>query len=290
MKKISLLFAVAVAALGFSSCSETWDDNPVIKTHEGEMKADFLNNPQMQDQVIMLTNDNKDGSFHLTCSQPDFGYAAVGTYRVQVSLTEDFAKFEEISQDFYDCGEINPLNADVAAILEKLSGVKTEADLPLPYQKLYMRLRAFVAQDEAHTQFLSNVVSFKGVSADYLAIWVSGVPVNMYLRGGFPEASDWGAIEMYQFMTGPEENTWVTNTITIPAGTEFKVADSSWGSCNWGGPTGSTTDIAVDTPFTLNTNSADGGPGNIKMAAAFTGIAHLSLVKGVYTLTMASAN
>lgn len=290
MKKISLLFAVAVAALGFSSCSETWDDNPVIKTHEGEMKADFLNNPQMQDQVIMLTNDNKDGSFHLTCSQPDFGYAAVGTYRVQVSLTEDFAKFEEISQDFYDCGEINPLNADVAAILEKLSGVKTEADLPLPYQKLYMRLRAFVAQDEAHTQFLSNVVSFKGVSADYLAIWVSGVPVNMYLRGGFPETGGWEAIEKYQFMTGPEENTWVTNTITIPAGTEFKVADSSWGSCNWGGPTGSTTDIAVDTPFTLNTNSADGGPGNIKMPAAFTGIAHLSLVKGVYTLTMASAN
>lgn len=290
MKKISLLFAVAVAALGFSSCSETWDDNPVIKTHEGEMKADFLNNPQMQDQVIMLTNDNKDGSFHLTCSQPDFGYAAVGTYRVQVSLTEDFAKFEEISQDFYDCGEINPLNADVAAILEKLSGVKTEADLPLPYQKLYMRLRAFVAQDEAHTQFLSNVVSFKGVSADYLAIWVSGVPVNMYLRGGFPETGGWEAIEKYQFMTGPEENTWVTNTITIPAGTEFKVADSSWGSCNWGGPTGSTTDIAVDTPFTLNTNPADGGPGNIKMPAAFTGIAHLSLVKGVYTLTMASAN
>lgn len=290
MKKISLLFAVAVAALGFSSCSETWDDNPVIKTHEGEMKADFLNNPQMQDQVIMLTNDNKDGSFHLTCSQPDFGYAAVGTYRVQVSLTEDFAKFEEISQDFYDCGEINPLNADVTAILEKLSGVKTEADLPLPYQKLYMRLRAFVAQDEAHTQFLSNVVSFKGVSADYLAIWVSGVPVNMYLRGGFPETGGWEAIEKYQFMTGPEENTWVTNTITIPAGTEFKVADSSWGSCNWGGPTGSTTDIAVDTPFTLNTNPADGGPGNIKMPAAFTGIAHLSLVKGVYTLTMASAN
>lgn len=290
MKKISLLFAVAVAALGFSSCSETWDDNPVIKTHEGEMKADFLNNPQMQDQVIMLTNDNKDGSFHLTCSQPDFGYAAVGTYRVQVSLTEDFAKFEEISQDFYDCGEINPLNADVAAILEKLSGVKTEADLPLPYQKLYMRLRAFVAQDEAHTQFLSNVVSFKGVSADYLAIWVSGVPVNMYLRGGFPETGGWEAIEKYQFMTGPEENTWVTNTITIPAGTEFKVADSSWSSCNWGGPTGSTTDIAVDTPFTLNTNPADGGPGNIKMPAAFTGIAHLSLVKGVYTLTMASAN
>ena len=278
------MFAVAVAALGFSSCSETWDDNPVLKTHEGEEKADFLNQPQMQDQVIMLTNDNKQGTFHLTCSQPDFGYAAVANYRVQCSLTEDFAKYEEIAQDFYNCAEINPLNADVAAAVEKLSGVQTEADLPLPYQKLYMRLRAYVAQDEEGTQFLSNVVSFKGVAVDYLAIWVSGIPVNIYLRGGFPDASDWGAVPQYQFVTGPEENTWVTGTITIPAGTEFKVADSSWGALNAGaGSAGS--NVVPNTPLVIDNGD---NPGNLTMTEAFTGIAHLSLVKGVYTLTMAT--
>lgn len=278
------MFAVAVAALGFSSCSETWDDNPVLKTHEGEQKADFLNQPQMQDQVIMLNNDNKEGTFHLTCSQPDFGYAAVANYRVQCSLTEDFAVFEEINQDFYNCAEINPLNADVAAAIEKLSGVQTEADLPLPYQKLYMRLRAYVAQDEEGTQFLSNVVSFKGVAVDYLAIWVSGVPVNIYLRGGFPDASDWGAVPQYQFVTGPEENTWVTNTITIPAGTEFKVADSSWGPLNAGaGSAGS--NVVPNTPLVIDNGD---NPGNLMMTEEFTGIAHLSLVKGVYTLTMAT--
>lgn len=278
------MFAVAVAALGFSSCSETWDDNPVLKTHEGEQKADFLNQPQMQDQVIMLNNDNKEGTFHLTCSQPDFGYAAVANYRVQCSLTEDFAVFEEINQDFYNCAEINPLNADVAAAIEKLSGVQTEADLPLPYQKLYMRLRAYVAQDEEGTQFLSNVVSFKGVAVDYLAIWVSGVPVNIYLRGGFPDASDWGAVPQYQFVTGPEENTWVTNTITIPAGTEFKVADSSWDPLNAGaGSAGS--NVVPNTPLVIDNGD---NPGNLMMTEEFTGIAHLSLVKGVYTLTMAT--
>ena len=177
------MFAVAVAALGFSSCSETWDDNPVIKTHEGVQQADFLNEPVMKDQVIMLTDQNREGVFHMTCSQPDFGYAAVGTYKVQISLTEDFKTYEEVSQDFYDCGAINVLNGDVASILEKLSGVKTEDDLPLPYQPVYMRLRAYVAQDEAQTTFISNVVKFKGVSADYLAIWVSDVPIDMYLRG-----------------------------------------------------------------------------------------------------------
>lgn len=278
------MFAVAVAALGFSSCSETWDDNPVIKTHEGEVKADFLNKPVMQDQSIMLSRENEDGTFHLTCSQPDFGYAAVATYKVQCSLTEDFANYEELAGEFYECDNINPKNADVAAALEKLSGVQTEADLPLPYQTLYMRLRTYIAQDEANTQFLSNVVSFKGVAVDYLAIWVSGIPMNIYLRGGMNE---WGATEgsEWQFVTGPDENTWVTpNPVTIAAGTEFKIADSSWGPLNVGaGDAGG--DVTPDTPIVI---SGGDNPGNLKMTADFYGIAHLSLEKGVYTLTMAS--
>lgn len=276
------MFAVAVAALGFSSCSETWDDNPVIKTHEGEVKANFLNEPVMQNQPLMLTQENQDGSFHLTCSQPDFGYAAVATYKVQCSLTESFETFEEINQEFYDCGEINPLNADVAAALEKLAGVKTDADLPLPYNKLYMRLRAYVAQDEAQTQFISNVVYFDKIAADYLAIWVSDVPVNIYLRGGFPDASDWGAVEQYQFVTGPEENTWVTKTISIPAGTEFKVADSSWGALNAGaGAAGAL--VTPGEPLVIDNGD---NPGNLHVDVDFNGYAHLSLVKGTYTLTL----
>ena len=81
----------------------------------------------------------------------------------------------------------------------------------------------------------------------------------MYLRGGFPETGGWEAIDKYRFMTGPEENTWVTNTITIPANTEFKVADPSWGPCNWGAPKSGDTTIKVNEPFTLNIDPADGG-------------------------------
>ena len=119
-----------------------------------------------------------------------------------------------------------------------------------------MRLRAYIPQTEANTTYISNVVSFNAVSADYLAIWVADVPVNMYLRGGFPDTGGWEAIEKYRFMTGPEENTWVTNTITIPADTEFKVADPSWSSeCNWGAPKSGDTTIKVNEPFTLNTTN-----------------------------------
>ena len=108
--------------------------------------------------------------------------------------------------------------------------------------------------------------------------------MNIYLRGGFPETPGWDAVEQYQFVTGPEENTWVTGTVTIPAGTEFKVADSSWGALNAGaGAAGSS--VVPDTPLVIDNGD---NPGNLTMTEAFHGYAHLSLVKGVYTLTMAS--
>lgn len=271
--------AACSLALGFVSCDETWDENPVLSTHEGVLTADFLNAPAMQDQTIMLTEANKDGKFHLTCSQPDFGYAAIATYKVQCSFTEDFAQYEEISQAFYNCAEINPVNKDVAAAIEKLAGVRTDADLPLPYQKLYMRLRSYVEQNEENTQYVSNVVSFANVSADFLAIWVSDVPVDIYLRGGMNNWGNDGLTADWQFKTGTEENTWVSPVVTIPAGTEFKVADSAWGSINLGA--GDPTIMPGDS-YGLAASDA----GNIKMGADFTGVATLRLEKGNYILIL----
>lgn len=282
------MFAVAVAALGFSSCSETWDDNPVLNTHEGVQTSDFLNQPQMQDQVLMITNDNKSGTFHMTCSQPDFGYAAVATYRVQCSLTEDFAQYEEISQNFYDCSQINPLNSDVAAALEKLKDVKTDADLPIEPVRLFMRLRAFVAQDEANTQFLSNVVSFKGVGVNYLAIWVAGVPVNLYMRGGM---NDWGATpgSPWQFVTGAEENTWMLYDVTIGANVSIKVSTDSWGTPNLGGDAGENeASQMIDAGTEYKMTSGDNS-GHMRMDKEFHGNVLLRLEAGVYYITFIPA-
>lgn len=269
-------------AFGFSSCNETWDDNPVIKTHEGTLQADFLNTPTMQDQSLMITNDNKTGTLHLTCSQPDYGYAAIATYKVQCSLKEDFADFLEIDQAFTNCAQINPVNNDVAQALEKLSGVKTEADLPLPYQKLYIRLRAYVEQDPEHTEYISNVVSFNSISADYLAIWVADVPVNIYIRGG---VNGWGSDPSWQFMTGNEENTWVLNNVIIPANDSFKIADSSWG-LNLGGNAGENENAQmIDPEGTVELTSGD-NPGHLRFKSEFKGNLTLRLEKGTYSLTI----
>ena len=202
MKKIILMFVWIAAVLSFSSCSETWDDNPRLLTHEGVITDNFLNEPVLQEQYILLTRENQDASLHLTCSQPNMGYAAIVTYKVQVSLTEDFSEYEEITQAFYDCANINPVNKDMAAAIEKLSGVTTEEDLPLDYMRVYLRLRAYIETSESNTQFLSNVVYYEhiGIAENYLAIWIPDQPVNIYLRGSFDEG--WNALPEYQFMTG----------------------------------------------------------------------------------------
>ena len=169
------------------------------------------------------------------------------------------------------------MNGDVAAALEYLCDVKTEKDLPLDYHKLYMRLRAYVEQREAETTYFSNVVSFNGVSADYLAIWVSGVPVDIYLRGGFDPS--WNALPEYQFVTGPEKNTWVIENVSVDAGVEFKVADASWGSLNLGA--GDSSVITPGDAFVLNGGE---NPGNLTLSENFTGLVQLSREHGIYTV------
>ena len=285
MKKIILMFVWIAAVLSFSSCSETWDDNPRLLTHEGVITDNFLNEPVLQEQYILLTRENQDASLHLTCSQPNMGYAAIVTYKVQVSLTEDFSEYEEITQAFYDCANINPVNKDMAAAIEKLSGVTTEEDLPLDYMRIYLRLRAYIETSESNTQFLSNVVYYEhiGIAENYLAIWIPDQPVNIYLRGSFDEG--WNALPEYQFVTGKDENTWVIKEFTLAAGTEFKVADSTWGPLNLGA--GDSNTVSVGKPFAL---AGGDNPGNLTINEDFTGLIQLKLEAGVYYLTLEPAN
>lgn len=289
------MMTVAAAALGCASCSETWDGNPVLKTHDGILTEDFLNKPVLQDQYIQLTEDSRDGSFHLTCSQPDFGYAAIATYKVQVSLTEDFARYEEISQGFFNCAEINPLNHDMASSIEKLYDVTTEDDLvnvPDDF-KIYVRLRAYIAQDEENTQYLSNPVYFSHVSVNYLAVWISGNPVDLYLRGGF---NNWDNLVdgdfSWQFKTGPAEQTWVLyvdEAHTIPANSSIKVSTATWGSPNLGGNAGENDDSQMIEAGTEYAMTMGDNPGHMRMDKPFYGEVVLRLENGVYYITFEPA-
>ena len=98
MKKISILFATLVAVLCFSSCKE--DTTPRLDKDPATL-AFTINTPPMANQVFELTTD---GTFDLSCSQPDYGFSAICNYVVQVSLSPEFkhnAKFAHEGEENY---------------------------------------------------------------------------------------------------------------------------------------------------------------------------------------------
>lgn len=313
--------AVAGAALGLSSCSETWDGNPVLTTHEGTPVVDILNAPALQDQYVTLSSTNKEGTVHLTCSQPEYGYAAIATYKVQVSLSENFVSpqkdpespyynakmdpnsdqydkdlaatqawpdYVEIRQAFYNCAEIDPTNHDFAAAFEKLWGIQKENQLEpaTKFQPVYVRLRSYIEQSPENTEYLSNVVNFKNIRADYFAVWIAGEAADLYLRGGFNE---WGTGEKWQFFTAPEENTWICKNVSINANVSIKVSTATWKPINLGGNAGENDDsqmIKVGEEYAMTQGD---NPGHMRLEEDFTGDVILRLADEVYYITFEPA-
>lgn len=295
-------------AIAFTACNESKDDHPVLNPVPDGAKETFLNTPEMTNTALTLTQQNADGYVHMTCSQPAaYGFAAPVRYTVEVSFDQDFATPAEtgapasvtLMTSFSDCAQINPVNSELAAAVCELSGIETEDELPTKPRQLYMRLIAdmktagsFPNNDTGNypnTTILSNVVSIKSVSCAYLAISVPDLPTGIYLRGSM---NGWGSPAEYEFLTtktfgvyeiagaittspsNPDDKSY-DHVISLTAGTEFKVADSSWGSINLGGDGAAFT---VGTPFKLN------GGSNIKLTVDFYGSVTLTQKGDSYTL------
>lgn len=264
------MFAAFAAALGFTACNETWDDNPVLNFHEGDQVLNFLNEPEMQNMSVDITEENAGESFLLTCSQPkEYGYAASVAYAVEVSIYEDFKAPEGVSTPgsvifsttYRDCGNIHPTRRDVAEALCKMLDIKEAAQIPTAYTPVYARLHANVVNENGNpvtqtvnvdgeevtlgTTFTSNtVVLCKAVSCAYLAIVVPDLPTGYYIRG---ELNDWlnpafdegnpeaiKNLPNYEFKTTTESNTYELDYIEIPAASKFKFADKNGGDLNLG--------------------------------------------------------
>ncbi|MCH5234832.1 MAG: DUF5115 domain-containing protein [Muribaculaceae bacterium] len=105
--------------------------------------------------------------------------------------------------------------------------------------------------------------------------------VDIYLRGGWDE--NWAALSSYQFITTDQENVWVCKNVSISKGTEFKVADTNWGTINYGA--GADANVVPGTPYEMVYNG-----GNLKMSVDFKGDAILTLTgESTYTLLLTPA-
>ncbi|MDE7407168.1 MAG: SusE domain-containing protein, partial [Muribaculaceae bacterium] len=228
MKKISLMLAALATTIGFTSCDESKDDHPTLYPNDGVIVENFLNIPAMTNTSVAITDDNKGNPFHLTCSQPSYGYAASAAYTVEVSLSQDFATpvvdgcpaYEALSTQFYDCSSINPPYAEVATAMSNMLGITSKDQLPTDYHDVYVRLVSNIVAVGGstvvpNTTYMSNVVKLTSASVQYLAIILPDQPTGIFLRGGM---SDWNAVPEYEFLTTTEKGVYVVEDVTINAG------------------------------------------------------------------------
>lgn len=248
------MFAALVAALGFSSCNETWDDNPTLPTHEGDPVEEFLNIPVEANTAVMITEAMNKGTLHLTGSQPtQYGYAATVAYDVEMALNEDFTTPAVEGADvpasvtvgrFFDLSEINPTLRSVAEGMCKLLNIQEAASIPTPYHKVYIRLRANVVNENdqivPNTAITSNTICYNQIAVGYLAIVIPDLPTIYYIRGGmndwlnpqFNENINLEVLPNWNFLTTTEADVYELPYVEIPANTEFKFADKNWGDLN----------------------------------------------------------
>ena len=275
MKKISLILVALAAILSFSACRESKDDHPVLNPVTGSPTTNFLNNPEGQNLGILLTQDNKGGYIHMTCSQPEqYGTALSVRYEVEVSLNQEFKAVAAdvpasilLPTAFYDCSEINPVNDEIAAAMEEMMNITTDSpDLwPTDPCPVYMRLNANVqsATGEVvpNTNIISNVVKLESVSLNYFARVIPGLPTGIFVRG---DMNGWGADPAWEFKTTTVTNVYVLEGVSIDANTGFKIADASWGSINCGAKG----NLEFNKKYSLDNA---GSSGNITMPTDFNG-------------------
>lgn len=236
MKKLALFFACAAALVGFTGCED--DKDPIYQ----QPTKFVLNQPALQDQYLELSEE---GTFELSCSQPDYGYSAIVNYSAEVSLTEDFADCREITSK--GSGTLARMTlgcADLALALCDLHGFVNEATYQdIPAEKIYLRAVARLAGVES-SEIRSNVVSLNKVKLYFAVptpgyIWVIG---SASAFGGWTEPSEANAASLtgarlFEPATAIGSKVY-SKTFNIPAGDvtfRLYVALTGWdGGDSWG--------------------------------------------------------
>lgn len=175
MKKLSYILFGLLTMLFVTSCEEPQDENPVLQTPT-EFK---LNVPVMSTQYIELTATS---TVKLTCSQPNYGYAAAANYYAEVAIDTLNASGQSVKTDFMqinenpytNCGNIELLGEEMAIAICTLRGIKTEEGYTdEPARKVYVRLRAEIPGAIEQSTIWSNEVELQQVK-EYFALKLPG--------------------------------------------------------------------------------------------------------------------
>ena len=245
MKKVNILASLFAGLLMFSACEADRDSNPVYQ----EPTKFVLNTPAYVNTVYDLEHST---SLELTCSQPDYGFTAATYYAVQVSLTEDFSSFEELSTQYTTAKmNVDASELAVAATNMKVAEGAHEEDFPM-IAPLYIRLRAYI--NESMGEIISNTISLTNVKL-YFALPPIELPTKLYLIGDFCNWNWDNAPEMIPLHDGTTGTFW--RMVYVKGGLKFNTK-TSWN----GGEVGF---VGCTTLDNFNAGISDAG-GNIGIA------------------------
>lgn len=233
MKRFNyILFGILGLVLSAVSCNGPETENPVLQ----KPTKFVLNNPVFQKQYIDLQNTL---TVNLTCSQPDYGFAAAASYYVQVSLQSEFTDFIELEEAYSSC-DMDVNAEEIAQAICKLRGVTSEDNYTdEPARDVYFRLRAQIL-DYEETSIESNVVCLEKVKG-YFALKLPGY---IYLVGA-PEGwsgptegnkDHYAAWRLYESSEAIGSRIY-SGVFDIPAGKfmfRFYTALTGWDSDSYG--------------------------------------------------------
>jgi hypothetical protein len=255
--KNKLLFGallISIASL-FTACSDDRDYNPTFQTPT-EFK---LNAPAMADQYIQLSEEN---TVKLTWSQPNYGYNAYATYRIQVGVVnaDGSVKWNEktIKDDNGNVTGTEPnylasvttacsaniSGEEIAQALNQIDGFETIASYQdMGFRKIAFRVNSILyealTEEVPGTSVFSNHVVFNNMAA-YCAIkektWLyvvgSCTGWNNPTQGNAEFYEDWKVMET------EVESRIFRGTFDMPAGDLqfrfYKAPLVDWDTNSWG--------------------------------------------------------
>jgi len=211
-----------------------------------------LNTPAYVSGVYDLKNTE---TILLTTSQPDYGFTAATTYRVQVATDKSFNDFAILSTSF-TTARMEVSATEMAVALVNLLGVTDEADFPTDPFPVYIRLSAELSLDGSR-QVLSNIITLPAVKS-YFALPPMVMPDNIYLTGNIAGNWDWSSATSMVPVNGTDGKFWCMQYLGKTGDGENAEIKFNTARAWDGNDFGTTADIDDDSK-TLANISDDGG-------------------------------
>ena len=275
MKKLIYILLLAVVAVGFVSCEEDRDSNPIW--NEDAAKTFVLNMPAVAVNNVLDLEGSDNVVF--TTSQPDYGFPVSTVYTTWVSL--DGAEYVALPTTSTSA----VISIPAKEINEALLGLLGDGDVsePMPVK---IKLTAALFADPEMGKAESNVIELPKVKVYVPKVEVT-LPTKMHIVGGFAASEGWS--KFVAMAPAYSQEGMFYGVVYLAEGDEFKInPDAGWKGNDMG-----TGQITLDGDIAATCENGDKGS-NLKMGSAsgwYNVIVKAKIANGAvqYTMSMIEA-